>query len=289
MTYGQLKFRLVKTFPGIDPDLLESYISEAYQDILGALNWERLKASAILQTTAPYSTGSVAVTKGSASVTITGGAFTSLMSGRAFRVTGRTEYYEFTYSSGTLGSFDRVYEGDTNAAAGYSIFQHVYPLPANCRFLEDDAFSLFDCGPLERKVRGELDDAYPGRTISGKPSVWAAYMDDSSTPPRMQVELLPVPDAAYGIPFSYVAETDSPTETSTAILPWVQPSALIEFASAKIYRSPKFKDLAMVAACRAEGDRYLLQMMLTDAKRRGRTRMELDHNWTDYRVRRTCR
>jgi hypothetical protein len=68
---------------------------------------------AVLQTTAPYSTGTVAVTEGSAAVTGTDTVWTAGMSGREFRVTGRDEIYTFTRTGNTTGTLDRNYEGDT--------------------------------------------------------------------------------------------------------------------------------------------------------------------------------
>lgn len=287
MTLGQLRIRLVKAFPGTDLDLLDGWISDAYQDILSELPWSRLNVSSILQTTAPYETGTIALVSGSASLTLTSGTWVTGMTGRAFRATGRDEFYEFTYVSATTGTLDRVYEGSTDSAATYSIFQHVYPLPADCRHLDDDAFSTFTLGPFARLHRNQLDAIYPDRSISGTPEVWAAYMDDSSDPPRMQIEILPVPDEAIGIPFSYVAEADSPTSTGATLLPWIQPTALIEKVSSSI--CVHLENLPKAAFHERRADAALSRMKNIEALRTGPVVMEIDDYYTSHRQRRACR
>src|ERR1035437_10274292 len=152
------------------------------------------------------------------------------MRGRAFRVAGRSEFYEFTWLTATTGTLDRPYEGTTSATAGYSIFQNVYPLPADCRLVNDDAFSDM-YGPMVRFTHGELNESDPSRIQTGTPRAWASYMDDSSTPPRMQVEIWPIPDVAIGIPFTYVGDAAPLTDTSTisrsgcSPLPWWKASS----------------------------------------------------------------
>lgn len=277
MTYGQLKFRLTKAFPGVDPDLIEGWIADCYQEILGALPWSRLDVQAVLQTVAPYSTGTVAVTQGSQAVTLTGGAWTAAMSGRAFRLTGDEEEYQFTQTGADTGTLDRTYAGETNAAAAYSIYQAVYPLPADCRFLDEGAFS----GGRRRLAMERGQDAYPSLYLAGEPAVWWPYMDDGSTPPQMQVRLYPVPDAVYGIPFTYCAEAPNPSATSATLLPWMQPAALIEGTSAKIKRH--LKDYSGAQLCTAAFADALAVMVSQEAYRRGPVQMDLGSYYTQHR------
>jgi len=120
MTYGQLKFRLTKQFPGIDSVLLEGWINDRYAEILGELPWSRQNVESMLVTTAPYVSGSAGVATGSTQITLSGGVWAAGMTGMAFRVTGRSEFYEFTFLSTSTGSLDRPYEGPDAAGAGYS-------------------------------------------------------------------------------------------------------------------------------------------------------------------------
>src|ERR1039457_3453391 len=107
MTYGDLKFRLLKAFPGLDLDLLEGWIGDSYAEILGALPWTRLNVQGMLLTTAPYVTGTVAVTQGSSTIALTGGTWSAAMTGRGFRVGTDTAFYQFTYLNAIAGSLDR--------------------------------------------------------------------------------------------------------------------------------------------------------------------------------------
>jgi hypothetical protein len=286
MTYGDLKFRLTQQFPTVSLDLIEGWANDRYAEILGELPWSRQNIQAILQTTAPYSTGTVALTLGSSGVTLTGGTFTTQMTGRGFRVTGRDEFYEFTYVGATTATLDRPYEGPTATAAAYSIFQHIYPLPADCRLLADDAFNNV-WGQLRRYSHGELNQSVPTRPQSGTPEGWASYMDDSSTPPRMQVELYPIPDKAIGIPFTYSADAGALDDTSTILQVWMQPTALIEGTVAKIKRH--LKDYAGAQLAAADAKMALANMRTSEAQGMAPAQIRLSSYYTAHRRKRWCR
>jgi hypothetical protein len=289
MTLGQLKFRLLKQFAGLDLDVLEGFIQDRYEEILEELPWQRLEATIMLATVAPYSTGTVSVTAASNAVTLTGGAFDATMTGRAMRVAGRDEIYEFTFSTSTTGLLDRPYEGPTAAAATYKIFQAVYAMPGNCRILPDDALSS-NLWPMQRLTRGQLNIAAPSRAATGSPTCWMSYMDDSSTPPRMQIELYPVPDTAMSLQVTYTAEAPAPSAGTDSFLPWMTPStALVEGVTAKILRTTKFKDLAGAQLAMAAAEKALSTMRNSEAQRWPNTQMELPAFYTSHRLKRWCR
>ena len=281
MTYGQLKFRLTKAFPGVDADLIEGWITDCYQEILGLLPWSRLDVQAILYTTAPYITGMVSVTQGSAALTLTGGTWNSGMSTLSFRVAGDSGEYTFTYVSATTGTLDRPYTGNPNAAAAYSIYQAIYQLPANCRFVDDEAFNTFEAGPMRRLQTEEGQTALLAGGQVATPAVWWPQMDSGSTPPQMQVRFYPIPDKVYGIPFTYGAESANPSGTSSTMLPWVQPAALIEGSTDKIKRH--LKDYAGAQAAKAAFGDAMAVMISQEAYRRGPVRVQLDPYYTRHR------
>jgi hypothetical protein len=278
VTLGALRFRLSKAFPGLDPDLLDGWIQDTHSDILGELPWSRQQATGILQTTAPYTTGTVTVTNESTTVTGSGTTFTSGMTGRAFRIAGRDEYYEFTYVSSTSGTLDRGYEGDTASGASYSIFQFVYPLPTDCRILQDDAF------PSMTRLTGAQMDA---TGVVGTPTNWASYMDDASTPPRMQIELYPTPDESIGIPFTYTAEAADLSGASTILKAWVDSTALVEGVTAKI--KAHLKDYTGAAYHATLAQKALDSMKATEAHGMAPTQMQLSSHYTGHRARRWSR
>lgn len=291
MTYGDIKFRLTKAFPGVDQDLIEGWVCDRYLEILGELPWSRLNVEAILQTAAAYQVGTASVTQGSNAAALTGGVWAPAMSGTSFQVTGDQALYQFTYAGASAGTLDRPYEGATNALASYSIFQNIYPLPADCRFLADDAFSSFQLGPLTRLTTGDMNAGNPfiataasGSATFGTPTLWSAYMDDGSSPPQMQVKLYPPPSLALGIPFTYAAEVAAPGSTSVALIPWLQPAALIEGATAKI--KAHLKDYNGAQWHNATAKAALSVMRAEEAFRQGPVVMRLDSYYTQHRERR---
>jgi len=272
-------------FPGVSLDLIEGWCNDRYAEILGELPWSRLTVQSRLLTTAPYSAGTAAVVGGSAAVTGVGTTWDTGMTGRAFRVAGRSEFYEFTWLTATTGTLDRPYEGTDSPLAGYSIFQNVYPLPSDCRLLNDDAFSN-RYGPLVRFTHGELNESDPSRIQIGVPRAWASSMDSSSTPPQMQVELWPIPDLAIGIPFSYIGDAAPLTDTSTILQVWMQPTALLEGIVAKIKAHKEDYTGAQLAMLMAKS--ALANMRTSEAQGMAPAQMKLDDYYTRHR-RQRCR
>jgi hypothetical protein len=280
MTYGDLKFRLLKAYPGLDLDLLEGWAGDVYAELLGALSWSRLEVEGILQTTAQYVAGTVSVVQGSRIVTLTGGTWTAAMNGLGFRMSPGVEYYEFTFVNAGEGSLDRPYEEATNALGTYSIFQNVYPLPANCRLLSDDAFNS-KLGPMKRFGHRQLQALAPWSNVSGVPIAWASYMDNGSTPPLMQIELFPVPLISVGLPFTYTADADPLSSTSQAFQVWMQPGAMIEGVTAKIKAHRGDYDGAQVHALDAKI--AVSTMLSAEAQRMAPALMMLDPYFTRHR------
>ena len=276
MTYGELKLRITQHFPGVGPEIVEGAIGDVYADILHELPWQRQNVTGILQTVAPYATGTVTMNVGANTVTGSGTAFTALMTGRAFRVTGRDELYELTYVSSTNGTLDRLYEGPTAAGLAYKIFQFVFLLPADCRLLEDNAFP-----GLTRAGRGELS------TLTyGPAGRWSSYMDDNSSPPRMQVQIEAIPDTTTSYPFTYAAEAPSLSGTSVTMLPWVQPSCLVEGVMAKLCASPAMKDYTGAAFHKIAAADALKIMRRAEANGLAPAEMKMSPAYTQHRWKR---
>jgi hypothetical protein len=208
-------------------------------------------------------------------------------------VSGDRAVYQFTYTGANSGTLDRPYEGASNAAASYAIFQDVYPLPADCRYLDEDAFSSFQLGALRRLLPADMEAGASATTAGGIresggssncfgiPRVWSLYMDDGSDPPQMQVKLFPAPNGSFGIPFRYTAEIGAPASTGTTLAPWMQPAALVEGATARIkahlkdYAGAQLHALAAAAA--------LKTMRSQEAVRQGASEIRLGRYYTRHR------
>ncbi len=91
----------------------------------------------IITTVAPYETGTVDVTNGSATVTGNGTTWTAAMVGRKIRISGENAYYRIkTFSSATSIILETIYQGTTKTLAlgtnpAYSIYKDEYKLPAD--------------------------------------------------------------------------------------------------------------------------------------------------------------
>lgn len=282
MTYGQLKLRLTQAFPGISLDLIEGWIGDRYQEIMAELPWTRKDIQAVLQTTAPYNTGTVSVTAGSSAIALTGGAWTAAMTGFFFRVQGQGDYYKFTYTSSTTGTLDRPYDGPTATGAGYSLYQTVYLLPPDCRLLQDDAFCCSSLMQMVRFTHEQLNQSDPDRSMTGTPTAWALVMDDNSIPPRMQVELWPVPDAVYSCPFTYQSAAGDLTSEQTILQVWMQPAALVEGTTARI--KAHLKDIPGATFALGLAVNAMKVMRGAEAEGMAPAQMQLSPYYTSYRT-----
>ena len=96
-----------------------------------------LMTEGIITTVAPYETGTVDVTNGSATVTGNSTVWTAAMVGRKIRIAGENAYYRIkTFSSATSIILDTIYQGTTKTLAlgtnpTYSIYKDEYKLPAD--------------------------------------------------------------------------------------------------------------------------------------------------------------
>jgi len=88
--------------------------------------WSFDFGSASFDTVASYDTGTVDVTNGDTAITGNSTVWTSAMTGRKIRINNIV--YTFTYVSGTSGTLDKSYVGDTDTAVNYIIYQDIYAL-----------------------------------------------------------------------------------------------------------------------------------------------------------------
>jgi hypothetical protein len=277
-TYGQIRLVVEQRYPGVSSDLRDHYIKERYRTILDELDWRGIQKQAILSTTAEYAEGTVALTNGSTTVTGTDTTFTSAMTGREFRVSGRDEFYVFTYVSATSGTLSRGYEGDTDTETTYKIFQRVYSLASDIDILEGIKF-LQPNGALEEISQARLDETAPTRILVGTPTRFA--LSDYDSDDRPTVELYPIPSEARGLPYRY---TSRPTDLSAAadVIPeWMSVRCLTEGAMA---------DLAPIAGNPAAAQMHainyedaLARMRRKESRNRPGRQMAMASRFTQHR------
>lgn len=311
MTLGQLRFHITKNAPGIDPDLLDGWIADRYTQILDAIPWRRADVEAVLQTVAPFENSTVVVANGSTDVALNQidgmspggvfggpqgdqvswdesatGMFSPAMTGRGIRIAGRDEYYEFTWLSTSTGTLDRPYEGEDASAAEYSIFQNIYQLPAEARQLRGMRCISTQPGPIDILSKHELDQSAPHRMATGVPRIAAQYMDSETEPPVIQIEIYPIPDAVYSLPYSYIADQAAFAGSTATFLPWTRPACIRAGVMADYCRSPKIKDLASAREYEAQFERLLEQMVQNATQQKGAVKLHMAPHHTQHRIRR---
>ena len=97
--------------------------------------WPHYRARGTIATIDDYSTGTVSVTNGSTALTFTGSTLTAGMAGRKIRMNSEQQWYDI--STVNVGASTAVlvqaYQGSTNTAATFLIFQDEYRLAPNCQ------------------------------------------------------------------------------------------------------------------------------------------------------------
>lgn len=260
-TWGDIQLELVK-LPGVtDFDLVRGAINDAYEEILDYRGWKGIERSGILSTLAIYETGTVDVSQGSTAIATTG-VWTGF-AGRRIRIAARAEFYTLADGGGGTFVLDRAYEGADDAAAAYYVFQHIYSLPSDAKFLK--SITSTELGrPLDRISRSALNDAAPNRDVRGYPLVYAVNddTDESLEPVSHQVELYPIPETAVGLPIVYEGAVLRFTGDNTDMspLPWVSSGAILAGAKWRLTKS---------AEAFADFQRLLATMSLTETRRLG--------------------
>jgi hypothetical protein len=103
----------------------------------------------------------------------------------------------------------------------------------------------------------------------------------------MQVELYPAPDAAIGIPFTYVSDPGALTSTSTILQVWMEPTALVEGVTGRI--KAHLKDYVGAQLAFALAKAALQSMLTTEAQGMAPAQMRMDPYYTSHRMRRCNR
>jgi hypothetical protein len=280
-TFGQLRLRLTKAAPGLDPDLLDGFLNDRYQEVLQHLPWSGLVASGVLATVAAYDTGTVTVYQGSASVAGTGTSWSADHTGRRIRIGTDAEFYTFTYTSGTSGSLDRPYEGDSDAVdSSYRIFQNVYPLPADLDILT--SVRRLDGVYMERISSEALEIVAPGRQSYGEPTMFAPAAPDPNAPNVPRVELYPIPIAghAYQINYGRSVATISSQDTSAELLMVVRDNTI--YAGVRADIQAHLKDYAGSQVYEARFNKLLADARSSESARRPASRMKIADRYTRH-------
>lgn len=295
-TWGQLRLLLQQDFGGISPDLIDGYLNTRYGDVLDRWPWKGLEVETILQTTAAYQTGTVSLTQGLNTATGTGTVFTPAMTGMRFQALTDNTVYTFTFVSATAGTLDRNYEGTTNAAATFWIYQDQYPLPAGTKTVLSVVNPVTGL-PLEDWTKGQTIEGlstwsgFPQACPQTTPQAYALAADtNENTPPVYHtLQLYPPPATSAGYPVRYQKATAgfSSPNTNAGPLPWISDNVLL--CGCRADGKKKNKDYAGAALEEAAYERAIRVMLNVDGARRGLSQPRTAPVYANYRLRRVLR
>ena len=184
---------------------IKRFLNRSYRRVATAYSWEELRTTARITTVAPYSTGTVDVTNGSATVMASGTTFTSGAAvGMKFSLGyGYPAYEILTVDSDTQLTLTATYAGATATGQTYKVYQDTYALASNVDSLNDKHVVLLSDGD-DVPMRYETADGWARYgylpSTEGRPSRFRRVDDSSSA---KQIQLWPVPDAAYLIEYAY--------------------------------------------------------------------------------------
>jgi hypothetical protein len=176
---------------------IEGLIRAEHDTLLNDYPWSNRKDDTILNTVAPYQTGTVS-TVGS-TVTGVGTVFTSSMVNRWIRIGSNPFFHKITgFTSATSLTVEADLPADIAAGANFTIFQHRYVLPANF----GRAFSVTLDTQLTEWSQQEIDLVDPYRHSTGTfPDIYSIVGPNADN--RFQIEFWPVPSAATAIRLIY--------------------------------------------------------------------------------------
>lgn len=198
----------MRDLPGLQELEAKTLYSQALRYLYGKHRWRFLLQNDIISTEAPYETGTVAVTNGSASVVGSGTTWSAAWANRRIVIDGQSQVYDLLVSSATAatlqaGGVNKLWPGVTGSALTYRIFRDIYPLSSNCDWGKD--FVWWD---PEQNIQLDIIDpvvmltekaTVPG-TLGRPYAVARAPLSQSTvtTAPVANVEFgIYVPDAVY--------------------------------------------------------------------------------------------
>lgn len=194
------------------PAIAKWLVNEAQRDLFYAHDWPWRRKNDVLQTVAPYETGTVTVTLGSTTLTGSGTTFTSAMVGRKFRLTGDLDFYEISaYVSATEVTLADAYVNATQSGIAYSIYQDVYALATDM----DRILGMQAQDPDTRIIFGTDEDVYefePNPTNTGSPEA-VIVSERSSAGTAWNARFWPIPSDIVQLQYQYMFEaTDLSTD-----------------------------------------------------------------------------
>lgn len=148
-----------------------------------------------LTTTAPYSTGTVAIAQGATAITLTGGTWAAGTTNQLIRCSGDDTWYGFTRVTGTTGTLDSGFAGTTLTVGTYEVVYAYYDIPTDILGIQQ----MWRAN--ETPIHRAADDQFPllirASTEPDEPRHYAMVKSTHATNSALRVMMIPYPDAVY--------------------------------------------------------------------------------------------
>ena len=194
---------------GVSGDLADATVRDIVNDALTMLakehSWYWYESRASMVLVEPYSTGTVAVTKGSTTVTLSGGTWPTVAAAGSIRV-GNDTYEIATRGSDTEVTLSVAYAGETDAATSFVWFQEAYSMPLDMYRTGDILYGndwIWGRDPVSWMEFNRLRAGFA--TGSASAAVWSVQ--------RNMLWLWPWPTVGRKLDFTYYRK---PTELASA-------------------------------------------------------------------------
>lgn len=208
-TFRDVWSQVALRVPGAPISLVQSWVQEAYDELVGNRHWAWLRRDVVLSTLAARSL-TVTFTQGATAITSVGGFVVATDPGRQIRVGTGPVYTISTVANVNSATLTQAYQ-ETGGAATASIQDIYIPMPVDFRSIHDvtdltiqrpiawwissDRLDLFDPGRMSSDTRFRVLAA---STISQVPSLLG----------RVTYEAWPFPTAAGSYMLRYFIRTD---------------------------------------------------------------------------------
>ena len=240
LTFGDLRHE-IQRYLGYGRDTLFATLTESQRgDVVSIINrglrqfynptplpnesaghdWSFLRSDGVVQTIAPYDTGTVSASAGATSVTGNGTTFTAQMVGRLFKSGGQVREI-FSRTTNTAITVDTPLDGAIASSSAFEIVKHEYDLPSDFGGLRGEVNFRDDSGyaPLRlvnesaiQRLRSEGDWT---KDIPEYVAIIPVDTDNATDSSQTyKLSIWPFPDKKYDLVFSYTVYANAMTTVS---------------------------------------------------------------------------
>jgi len=274
-TYPDIWNRVLLRVPAASSLLAQDWVQNAFRQVAERRPWSWLIRRGQYLFNAVYTTGTVAVTFGSTTVTGSGTTFNPGMIGRQFRVGLQTPVYTIAaVPDATTLTLDQAWGGDAASGVGFEIFNMYQTVPADFNYHLSVFDPRFNWQLNQTVTQIELNsyDAQRANQSSSSYVVVPYAYDLTTNPPRMRYEFWPCQKAQYSYPYLYVARATDLADSGASLPLFVRGDVLLEMALAEAARWPgssrdkpsNYFSLALAIMHERRAERMIMEMERQD-------------------------